>query len=82
MPIYIGKAEKQSFKKRFRRYIFSSNSQCKLAEEYRLYLSMQNAKTMNLMVLKARAVELISCPRITNQDLFNDMLHAYLFLTI
>ena len=33
-PIYIGKAEKQSFKKRFNRYIFGSNSQCKIAKLY------------------------------------------------
>jgi len=38
-PIYIGKAEKQSFKKRFNRYIFSKNSQCKIAENYRIELS-------------------------------------------
>jgi len=35
VPRYIGKAERQSFKKRFRRYIFGENSQCDLANIYK-----------------------------------------------
>jgi hypothetical protein len=34
LPRYIGKAEKQSFSKRFNRYIWGKNSQCNLAKEY------------------------------------------------
>jgi len=34
VPRYIGKAEKQSFNRRFSRYIFSENSQCNLAKKY------------------------------------------------
>ncbi|GBU27285.1 hypothetical protein R84B8_00814 [Treponema sp. R8-4-B8] len=33
-PRYIGKAERQSFRRRFNRYIFSRNSQCELARRY------------------------------------------------
>ncbi len=38
-PLYIGKAERQSLSSRFSRYIFSSKSQCKVAEKYTQYLS-------------------------------------------
>lgn len=34
VPRYIGKAERQSFRRRFNRYIFGRNSQCDLAKIY------------------------------------------------
>ncbi|MCK0179104.1 hypothetical protein MWU50_07370 [Flavobacteriaceae bacterium S0862] len=38
-PLYIGKAERQSLSSRFSRYIFSSKSQCKVAEKYTKHLN-------------------------------------------
>ena len=43
-PLYIGKAERQNLSSRFSRYIFSSKSQCKVAEKYTQYLDSGGSK--------------------------------------
>lgn len=79
-PLYIGKAEKQSFKKRFSRYIFSHNSQCKIAELYRNHLSnggkileieeIIEKYNLNLKKHKSRALGIKSFGECENNDIW------------